>query len=559
MKKTALLTLCILLLLSGCGKNDQKELAIDEASSNSVVTLEEVASKTESDAIETELDAIALFKTTDEFDEYILARAYEKFIADGVDVEANSVFLSCDFDEYFDFIDSLSDTALANPTETIFCYTNDGKIKFVKGEFTCIKQDNQICLYECNLVNISDYLDKVYNNEIDDYNGYYEFGSFFYLDFLTSSFERLIKYQSSMQAEMLRTIMDEAGLAEDMPFISTLFKTDDWNDYASPEATVDKMLQELAPYEKTSLTSVVKHGTVAVSLPYEKQLAINTYVMGSAPDGTSLLGISGGGYANNLTEYKEQLYNTTLDDLEMAKEISIIDVWNDATDSEYFLVDSIEGEDVELYALTNFEGYIIKDGDKLYPVFVFVDDRTPKYFVKADFDEDGTYEYGFDLCRGRGTGYYVQGLVIVDPDEDDMVKLFDLDNLMLYNGNVFSYIKSVVDNDDCSVSYWLENDGKKTFEGKASLAEYAKDTLRPVRFGFGDQLSIEYSDGKWRFIAEGGIIWSEADSNQEEVVWKERPQPDYEWYIDLTGDIQYKNGYFTYEKIKLSDLKFYIY
>lgn len=147
----------------------------------------------------------------------------------------------------------------------------------------------------------------------------------------------------------------------------------------------------------------------------------------------------------------------------------------------------------------------------------------------------------------------------MDPDEADMVKLFDLDDLMLYNGNIFSHIKSVVDYDNSSISYWLEDDGKKFFEGKASLAEYAKDTLRPERLSFGDQLSIEYSDGKWRFIAEGGIIWSEADSNQEEVVWKERPQPDYEWYIDLTGDIQYKNGYFTYENIELSDLKFYQY
>lgn len=549
MKRLFVLCLCFLLLASGCGKTEKEVLSTEDDSISSAVTTKVDESVNEPEAFDNESDAFILFNSTDEFEDYILAGAYERFIADGVDVKAESVFLSHDLDEYVTRM-------LSDVYETFFCYTNEGEIRFINGKFSCRKIDNKISLNDCSYSNISDYLHMVNNNEAEETFGYYNLSYFFDFSFLKTRFGELIKYQNSIQAETLRTIMEEAGLTEDMPFISASFKAGDWNDYASPESATDKFIQELVSFDKTSLICAVRDGFVLVPFADGKNIVINTQVMGSAPNGTPLYGICQGGYYSELFEYRDKLYETTLADLEKASEVTINDVWNGSTDSEYFLINPIEGGDVELYALTNFEGYIIKDGDNLYPVYIFVDNNTPYRVVKADFDEDGTYEYGFELCRGRGTGYYVQGLVIVDPDEEDMVKLFDLDDLMLYNGNIFSHIKSEVDYDDSSISYWLEDDGKKTFEGKASLAEYASETFRPERLSFGDQFGIEYVDGKWRFTAGGGVIWSEAVPDQGGKTWYERPTPDFVYSIDLTGDIQYKNGHFTYENIKLSDLVF---
>lgn len=485
----------------------------------------------------------------DEFVDCILAGARDKFASEGVKIGDNEIFITNDYLRYANFLDGLPEVTSTNYHETFFCCTDEG-IKLVSGTFEIKRKDDQILIIDSQYISISELINQAQNGEFENQDA--RWLDDFRLYFLEQSFDKIGSIQNSSEAAKLDSVMKNAGLKGDMPIISLLYTKGDWADYATPASAVDKMLPELKAYSKETFFSSLKYGFVFVSLGNDLELFINTRVMGKAPDGTSLYGIYNGGYYNEeLEESKKKLYGATADDLENAMDVTYTNYFNGDIDSDYFFIAGIEGKEAKLFGLTDYEGFIIKDGEKVYPANLFVDNNPPDYFVKADFDKDGSDEYGFNTCVGRGTGCWVEALVIVDPGETEMVKVFDIDDLVIYNGDLLSHVKSNVNEENKSISYWLDADGDMKFEGTTYLTDYFTDTYKPVRYGLGDFLYITYSEGGWHFRASGGIIWKEKVNDAGKEFWHERVQPDYSWPINLNGDIQYKNGKLSYTNLEL--------
>lgn len=485
----------------------------------------------------------------DEFVDCILAGARDKFASEGVKTGDNEIYVTNDYLRYAYFLDELPEVTSTNYHETFFCCTDEG-IKLVSGTFEIKRKDDQILIIDSQYRSISDSINQLKNGELENHDG--RLFDDYDIYFLRQSFERIKNLQNDNEAATLEAIMKEAGLKEDMPIISLLYSRDGEEDYSNPVTTVDRLLPELKECSKKTFAWNAKNVLVFVDLGNDQELLINTPVMGKASDGTALYGISNEGYySEEIAESKKKLYGATITDLENSKDVTYTNIFNDDTDSDYFFIKGIEGKDAQLFGLTNYGGFIIKDGNNIYPVDLYVDNNPPGFFVKSDFDKDGFDEYGFNTCVGRGTGYWVEALVIVDPGENDMVKVFDMDDLQIYNGDLFSHIKSEVDENDHSISYWLETDGKKKYEGTTYLSDYFTDTFKPVKYGFGNQLSIEYSKGSWHFQAGGGIIWKEEIKENGKEFWHERLEPSYEWPLNLNGDIQYKDGKLSYTNLEL--------
>lgn len=541
MKKVNKLFLIVLFSLALCSCGDNVAVTIEDSKLQETVY-----------ALPEDVDYQVCVDSIDEFVDYISSGAKEKLASEGVETGDNEIFVTTDYLRSSYFLEIIPEETTKNYGETFFCYNGEG-IKFVNGSFTIYKKNNQILISDAQYVSISDSLNQVIDGRIDELNGVYRLPDIFNFDFLKQSFEKVQSIQNDSEADNLEFIMKEAGLSEDMPIISLLYSKENQIDYSTPASAVDKMLPELKAYSKRTFFSSVKHGSVLADLGNGKELLINTYVMGKSSDGTPLYGIAPGGfYSEELEERKKRLYDISITDLENAEDVTYTNIFNDDIDSDYFLMAGIEGNDAKLFGLTDYEGCIIRDGDNVYPINMFIGDNPPSYFVQDDFDNDGADEYGFNTCVGRGTGYWVEALVIVDPGESDMVKIFDLDDLMIYNGDILSHIKSEVDEENCSISYWLDVDGDKEYAGTTDLSEYITDTYKPVRYGFGNLFYIEYSQDKWHFLAEGGIVWKEERKENGKEVWYERPEPDYGWTLNLTGDIQYKDGKLSYTNLELS-------
>lgn len=230
------------------------------------------------------------------------------------------------------------------------------------------------------------------------------------------------------------------------------------------------------------------------------------------------------------------LHSATVEALEASKVYTYQDLYSDEVDSDYFFVGNFDGSDAELYALTNYVGYIVRVGNDLYPIEVSVDINEPHYMIADDFDKDGETEYGFTVCDGRGTSFFTEKLVIADPGEKEKTAIFGIDDLKVKNGDFFECVKTDVDEENNSFDYHLEIDGRVSDKGRVELIEEITDDHKLEGLYFGDIFYIYYTGDMWSFDANGGTVWSDM------------AVPHYEDSVHMISKLIYKDGEITFSK-----------
>ena len=232
----------------------------------------------------------------------------------------------------------------------------------------------------------------------------------------------------------------------------------------------------------------------------------------------------------------------TVEDLEEAKKYTIVDTYSDDLDSDYFFYGNFGESDAELFGRTDYEGYYVRIGDDIYPVDYYIGRNEPSYMIAADFDDDGNTEYGFDSNDGWGTGFYTEALIIVDPDEEKPICIFNRDNIVSEDNNLFEHVKTEVNESDGTLTYWLEDEGKELYKGSICVNtewRHITDESTCTGLAFGDIFTIEYEENKWTFIADGGTVWSDTAC------------PDYEKCVKMSATLTYKDGTISYEDVSL--------
>ncbi len=545
MRKNIYLVLCLALFMCACGSVTDNTISTvsDTPPSASVNEEKEVTTIIE------EEETLPVFASWADLTDFLLNGAADKLIADGVISDANSVF----YDYYLDYAPGMKDIFNEGGAESrsgsFFCYSDSGEIKFLKYTYTAELVDDSLYVYSCDYYNMEENIELIKSGNAEKWDDSYYLLHGYGTYCLSTTFEELISYQDSTRARKLEDIMKDNGLTKDMPLMSLLYKKGDINDYASPVLAVKKLIPELDAECEELFWPSMDECMVKATLENGTEMIVGTLELGKTPDGAPLYGLfSGGVYREEFAEEKEKLYNAKIADLEEARSFTYDDVYAGASDFDYFFVKDIEGQDAELFALENYEGYLLRVEDKIYPINQFVADFAPKNLIAADFDKDGTTEYGFQVCDGRGTGFWTEALIIVDPDEKNPVKKFNSNDLKIYNGNIFSKIKSEVATDNNSIMYWLEQEDDGFYGGNIDLSETVSEDKKPTRLYAGDLISIDYIEEKWVLEASIGIIWN---FKYEDGLWYESI-PFYDEPLFLRGDIAYENGRLTYNNIRLS-------
>ena len=230
------------------------------------------------------------------------------------------------------------------------------------------------------------------------------------------------------------------------------------------------------------------------------------------------------------------LHSATVEALEASKVYTYQDLYSDEVDSDYFFVGNFDGSDAELYALTNYVGYIVRVGNDLYPIEVSVDINEPHYMIADDFDKDGETEYGFTVCDGRGTSFFTEKLVIADPGEKEKTAIFGIDDLKVKNGDFFECVKTEIDEENHAFDYHLEIDGRISDKGRVELTQDLSDDYKLEGLYFGDIFYIYYTGDMWSFDANGGTVWSDI------------AVPQYTDSVHMISKLIYKDGEITFSK-----------
>ncbi len=214
-------------------------------------------------------------------------------------------------------------------------------------------------------------------------------------------------------------------------------------------------------------------------------------------------------------------------------------------ESLYLLKESDDGK-AQCYGLTHAEGSIIKMGDAMFPLYFYDQDFWPIQFMTvADYDNDGEDECALTLNNGRGTGYYVDCLLIVDPGEEKPVTFFMNDTDVSssfgyhnYGENLYDRVGYEYDEKTATMSFWLDNNGKKINKGSFTYdEEYAK--MGNNQLCFGDQLRFESEGKKLSFEAAGGFYGPNSG-------WV-----DYVYSLILEGELTYKDGVIKVKNLNL--------
>ena len=133
----------------------------------------------------------------------------------------------------------------------------------------------------------------------------------------------------------------------------------------------------------------------------------------------------------------------------------------------------------------------------------------------------------------------------MDPGEENQVSFFN--NIVDMSGSrglsnagcLYDRVGYEYDEEKASVSYWLDDNGKKTDKGSFAFdEEYAKPGYKYLCFG--DQLYFERDDDKIVFSAIGGF--SEMENGYV----------DYEYRVVLKGDMVYNNGSIKVKNLTVS-------
>ncbi len=225
--------------------------------------------------------------------------------------------------------------------------------------------------------------------------------------------------------------------------------------------------------------------------------------------------------------------SVTMEELDAAEKYTYTDLYNGKTEGDYFYVGTFEGSDGELFGRTDYEWYVARIGERLIEIPVFVDNNEPNYLVSGDFDRDGEPEYGFSVCNGRGTGFYVESLILIDQGATEPVITFCEDDLIYGDGSLFDCVKTEVNEEKNTLDYRLETGDSISDVGTLELPGYmAEETCSGLYFG--DIFRISYSDGVWYFDAVGGSLWTGM------------AMPEYEDSLHLMGRLIIRNGEITF-------------
>ena len=215
----------------------------------------------------------------------------------------------------------------------------------------------------------------------------------------------------------------------------------------------------------------------------------------------------------------------------------------------FYKVAETEDGSATLYGLFSDDcpqnGGVIRIKDKIIPIYMGHDLSWNTGFWAGDFDHDGKKEYAFTANDGHGTGFYHEALYVVDPDDNNTVCVFrSYDDVSLGSDDVYGKIKSEYDETTNEVSFWIEDQGVAGPKGSITLpdnywTEYWGGEETFAGLGFGDLFYVRCEKGKLFFVAKGGILAKESVS------------PDYEFSVDLLGDLTYKNGVVTLDNLRL--------
>lgn len=208
-------------------------------------------------------------------------------------------------------------------------------------------------------------------------------------------------------------------------------------------------------------------------------------------------------------------------------------------DKPYYVVDSLEDQGVTLYGLNEYLGYILKVGDEIIPVYSESGLGWDGGLEAADYDNDGNIEYAITGCSGRGTGFYLETLFIVDLDEERKVTWFDPDkDLKSENPCIYDSVKFDYDKETRTLNYYLLIGDEKSNEGSLELSEEFVGGREIADIFYGDQFHVTLDNGKLGFIANSGINLN--------GMWTA-----YEYTVDLIADLNYKDGKITYGNVRL--------
>ncbi|MBQ8138497.1 MAG: hypothetical protein IJ195_03465 [Lachnospiraceae bacterium] len=531
--------LIVAVFLSGCATYGDRDNMV-----NSGDTEIENAVSSETSTGEKELpgsevqEFIASFESWDDLYIYIKEHIKEKLISEGEITEGDSLYFT-----YRDVADHFFERTDENDNMTFsgsfFYFGKEGNVIPIGYSATLEIKDDRFSVVSLDYLTVGKVIEGVGDEKTEwDYYDIFEDLSFY---FLHESFDELIGYQTKEDAANLEKLMAENNLTPDMIFAKLLFEQNK-DAYKDPIQAMETMLPALKGYPKRLFVDDEFYDIdIFIDFGKDKEAVVNMEVLGKTDEGDLLYAIGSSGFASkDEEERKAKFCNVTQAELDAAAEVSFTDVYSGTAKTDYFYVGRFEGTDIELYGATNFSGYVVKIGSDICPLIHRIGRSGPENMFSGDFDGDGEIECGFTQSEGWGTGYYVDGLVMIDPNEEKKFSFFDIKDLTEYNGNVFSKVKTGIDEQSSVLVYWIEDDGKVRDKGRIKLEDTITDGSICRGLGFGDQFFIDYVDDEWKFTAIGGSLWSD------------RVIPDYEDSVNLTGTIEYKNGSITFNNLHLA-------
>ena len=392
-----------------------------------------------------------------------------------------------------------------------FCFfriADTGIPTMYQSNVTWTLQDNRICVLNEEQWDGDLLLSVDYGKEYvcEEYSS-----SFIGFDGIFSrTFEELLEYQNDSAKESLLQLMEANGMTGDRGIFDLICaKRTSTDCFIHPDTAIKELLPVLKDCDMEYIKGSETSGTLLIRSGNGIEYKAGVTVLGKDELGQQLYGpFIANLYSEEHQQSMDRLTSVSASELVTMVQYTYSDIWNGSVDTDFFLVAEIEGEDIALYGMTDFSGYVLRVGESVYPVCYFVDSNPPGYFVADDFDHDGNEEYGFTVCTGRGTGCYMETLCIVDPDKENKVSTFSMDDLRTFHGDYFQGFHSEHDH-NCQ------------------------------GLGFGDFLYISYESGKWQFSALGGCMWSD------------RAQPDYDQAVSLCGEIIYENQKYDVENLQL--------
>ena len=102
----------------------------------------------------------------------------------------------------------------------------------------------------------------------------------------------------------------------------------------------------------------------------------------------------------------------------VTNEVEFIDMeWNEL-ENDYVVLDTVENRDIVLYGLYGGAAMILRDGEKILPIWIFWTSpqmELPRIYC-GDYDNDGTEEYALWTHMSTGTGVSGDELYIIETD-----------------------------------------------------------------------------------------------------------------------------------------------